>query len=162
MRYYHIVWLLRVGLLFLFVGFVLMGLQIFEIIPDFGTVWNKVSMGFILAGVLLNFGLQTWLSFKNPSSRGPNSAHAQPVEAKGVWVDSFTSLQVGTRVLACSYGQWYRGHIVKVKSAERYVVRFLGWDPFWDEIHHRSDLQLDGDDEPNQDEPATPQTSIRE
>ena len=162
MRHYHIVWLLRIALVFLFVGFVLMGLQIFEVIPGFGTVWNKVSMGLVLAGALLNFGLQTWLSFKSPSSLGPNSAHAQPVEPKGVWVDSFACLQVGTRVLACSYGQWYRGHILKVKSAERYVIRFLGWDPFWDEVHNRSDLQIDADEEPNQKESGIPETSIRE
>ena len=72
---------------------------------------------------------------KNPDGR--------PVEASGIWIDNDMPLSIGSRVLAFTRNEWYRGIIIGVKSNDYFVVRFIGWEPFWDEIHERNRLQVD-------------------
>lgn len=142
MRVYHLAWIWLMSQVAMFAGFVLLVLTLF--FASFDSPPSHVAWSAFAGGLILNWSVLLYLHLKvGPQGPCPLSPDGFPTTPSGVWVEADTSLAIGAEVFALSQGHWYRGEVIGFKSRGRVVVRYLGWDPFWDEIHQRIKLQLD-------------------
>jgi hypothetical protein len=169
MKYYHFARLQMIAILLCLLGMFMFtvhtGLMVSFI--DFrSSAWFfLVPVALITVGFILSFSLSLWLRYKIGSDHvSPHSPEGMPVSPTGIWVDAETLLEPGSFVLALLQGQWHRAVVVEMKSGDRFLVHFLGWDSFWDQIQRRGKLQVMADDLPTEPTPAPPkdETSIRE
>lgn len=111
--------------------------------------WTGFSISLICA-------MFTWVPSTQKIVMQPLSPDAAPVAATGVWVQTDSPLEPGSRVLAFSQGSWWRARVISLEGKDRVRVNFVGWDPRWEESHRRSQLQLDEDLEEVSDKPEEP------
>lgn len=142
MRAYHLAWICLMSQVAMFAAVVLLFVTLF--FAPFDSALFNVALGVIVTGVLVNMAVRLYLHVKvGPQGPCPLTPDGFPTTPSGVWVDADTPLSIGAEVFALSQGHWYRGAVINLKSRGRVVVRYQGWDPFWDEIHQRTKLQLD-------------------
>jgi hypothetical protein len=163
MKYYHFARLRLAASLIRFLGMVFVFIYIGSIFFDFptGSQFIFVPVAFFAVGITLNFSISLWLRYKMGGGVGsPHSPVGTSVDPTGIWADDETPLESGYFVLARSQGRWRRAVVVEMKSGDRALVHFLGWDSFWDEIHYRHKLQLPPEDHDN--DRSNSDTSFRE
>jgi hypothetical protein len=149
MKWYHLVWLSFVSTIVMFVAMVFMGLSLvfpaLRLPGDAVIVLSGAGIS-LLGSAALVFGIKGGMEagyLKRPEGG--------PVDPSEIWVDPDMPLGIGSRVLAyrgdiSGHKGWYRGIVVRVKKRDRFLVRFVGWPAFWDEVHYRKDLQVDPSD----------------
>ena len=140
MRMLHFVYLHRIFSLFLVVGWVILFLGLTGIVP-----FGSTTIGFAVVGIatLFGFGIQVWFSFQGRDVNFPSSPEGFPSQPSNVWVNEGSPLDVGTRVLAYWQNQWWRAVVVGEESKDRVLVHYVGWNPIWNEVHKRTELQFD-------------------
>ena len=148
-KLYHLAWILLVSYLINFVWPVVTFAACLLGEPMLGL---QIGLGAVFLSVVLKALVSTWIYLKG----GEDPDHSKtpegvPVEPAGIWVDADTPLGIGSRVLAFRREKWYRGIVVGVRSRDRFLIRFVGWDPFWDGIYSRNELQIDYSDKPSPD-----------
>ena len=99
----------------------------------------------IWLGVVLEKGEPTSASFQQfmPMMEYPHSDEGIPVEPSEIPVGPETPLEVGSRVLAYSQGRWWRAEVVSLEGEDHVKIHFPGWDPKWDTVVAREELQVD-------------------
>jgi hypothetical protein len=137
-KMYHLVWPYLLSLPIMFGGIILCVIHTVLDVPLY------VGMGAFAFGLFLKYFVITWVHLKGGINMDrPNSPEGVPVEPSGIWADEETPLGIGSRVLVFSAGKWYRGIVLRVKSHDWFIIRLVGWDPFWDALRRRTELQID-------------------
>jgi len=77
-----------------------------------------------------------------PAFAMPQSSEGYPVEPSGIQMQPETPLEIGTIVLACSHGQWWRAEVIGLEGDEIVRIHYPGWGPEWDVAVPKIELQV--------------------
>lgn len=77
-----------------------------------------------------------------PMFEMPQSSEGYPVEPSGIQMQPETPLDVGTIVLSCSHGQWWRAEVVAIEENDMVRIHYPGWESHWDASVPKTELQV--------------------
>lgn len=77
-----------------------------------------------------------------PMFESPQSSEGFPVEPSGIPMQPETPLDVGSIVLACSHGQWWRAEVIGIEDGDMVRIHYPGWESHWDTSVPKTELQV--------------------